>query len=95
MPNVSVKVMLFATLMKKYKTEELIVECDGTLKGLIENTVKILGEEFFNDIYDKGYDNIRKDIIFLINGRSIKDLKEEVKLKDNDVISIFPPLAGG
>jgi molybdopterin converting factor small subunit len=32
----------------------------------------------------------------MINGRNIKDLKkEEITLKDNDVIAIFPPLAGG
>lgn len=95
MPNIFVKVMLFATLMKKYKNEELIVECDGTLKSLIENLAKILGKEFLNDVYDEKNDKIRSDIIFLINGRSIKDLKGEVKIENNDVISIFPPLAGG
>jgi molybdopterin converting factor small subunit len=31
----------------------------------------------------------------MVNGRNIKDLKGEIILKDNDVIAIFPPLAGG
>jgi len=30
----------------------------------------------------------------MINGRNIKDLKE-IKIKDGDIIAIFPPLAGG
>ncbi|MEM2341655.1 MAG: MoaD/ThiS family protein [Candidatus Bathyarchaeia archaeon] len=95
MPEVSVKVLLFATLRKKYGTKELVVNCDGTLRSLIENVSKILGEDFFNDVYDKEHGKVRDDLIFTINGRNIKDLKGDVSLKDQDIISIFPPLAGG
>lgn len=95
MLNVSVKVLLFATLRKKYGTKELIVNCDGTVRSLIESISKILGEDFFNDVYDKERGKIRDDIIFAINGRNIKDLKGDIKLKDQDIVSIFPPLAGG
>jgi MoaA/NifB/PqqE/SkfB family radical SAM enzyme len=31
----------------------------------------------------------------MINGRNIKDLEGKIKIKDNDVIAIFPPIAGG
>jgi molybdopterin converting factor small subunit len=31
----------------------------------------------------------------MINGRNIKDLGEKIEIKDNDVIAIFPPIAGG
>ncbi len=43
----SVKVVLFATLRKKYGKRELTVSCDGTVRGLIESLSKTLGEEFF------------------------------------------------
>lgn len=95
MPNVSVKIMLFATLRNKYGRKELTVECDGTLKGLIESASKILGEEFYNDVYDSGSNSVRSDLIFMVNGRNIKDLKGDIELKDEDVVAIFPPLAGG
>ncbi|MBS7640667.1 MAG: MoaD/ThiS family protein [Candidatus Bathyarchaeia archaeon] len=95
MPNVSVKILLFATFREKYHLKELMVECDGSLRGLIESASKILGEEFLNDVYEKERGKIREDIIFMVNGRNIKDLKGNIELKDSDVIAIFPPLAGG
>jgi len=98
----SVKVVLFATLRKKYGKRELTVNCDGTVRGLIESLSKTLGEEFFNDIYDKEHNRVKSNLIFTINGRNIKDLKGSaeldggnIELKEGDIIAIFPPLAGG
>ena len=93
--GVSVKLKLFATLRKNYGVKELDVECDGTIFNLIENASKILGKSFFDDIYDKNQGKVRDNIIFMINGRNIKDLGEKIKLTDNDVVAIFPPIAGG
>lgn len=91
----SVKIMLFATLRDKYKTRELTVTCDGTLLNLIKNATKILGPEFINDVYNRRKRKFRDDMIIMVNGRNIKDLNFEITLKDNDVVAIFPPLAGG
>lgn len=95
MAGVSVKLALFATLRRKYKVKELTVECDGTLEDLIDKASKVLGPEFVNDVYDKARGKLREDIIFMINGRNVKDLKGEVKVRDKDSIAIFPPIAGG
>ncbi len=92
---VSVKIMLFATLRSKYKTRELPVTCDGNLLNMIENASKILGPEFIDDVYDRKRGKVRDDMIIMVNGRNIKDLKGDIILKDGDVIAIFPPLAGG
>lgn len=92
---VTAKILLFATLREKYKTKELTIECDGTLQDLIEKSSKILGFEFTNDVYDNKNRRVKSDIIFMINGSNIKDLKEKIEIKDNDVIAIFPPIAGG
>ncbi|MEM2816779.1 MAG: MoaD/ThiS family protein [Candidatus Bathyarchaeia archaeon] len=89
------KIMLFATLRHKYKTRELTVKSDGTLENLIGNASKILGSDFINEVFDVEKGKIRSDMIIMINGRNIKDLKDEVMIKDNDVIAIFPPIAGG
>lgn len=95
MPSVSVKIQLFATLRDKYGSKEVSIECDGTIRGLVESASKVLGEEFSSDVYDRESDRVRDDIIFTINGRNIKDLKGDVRLENQDVIAIFPPLAGG
>ena len=94
MADVTVKVRLFATLRKKYGVKELTVKCDGTLRGAIENASKIIGEGFLREIYDENQGKVKENMIIMINGRNIRDLKE-IKIKDGDIIAIFPPLAGG
>ena len=37
----------------------------------------------------------RDDRIITINGRNIKDIKDEIRIKEGDVIAVFPPVAGG
>ena len=94
MADATVKVRLFATLRKKYGVKELTVKCDGTLRGAIENASKIIGEGFLREIYDENQGKVKENMIIMINGRNIRDLKE-IKIKDDDIIAIFPPLAGG
>lgn len=87
-----VKIELFATLRDKFKTKSIEVECND-LKSAIINASKILGEDFYYEVFnEKG--EIRNDRIITINGRNVKDL-EMIELKDGDKIAIFPPIAGG
>ncbi len=87
-----VKIELFATLRDKYKTKSVEVECDD-FKSAIINASKILGEDFYYEVFnEKG--EIRNDRIITVNGRNVKDL-EKIELKDGDKIAIFPPIAGG
>jgi sulfur-carrier protein len=90
-----VEIILFATFRDKYGRSRLEVECDGTVRNLIENAARRLGESFLASVYDVGRDKVRDDLIFAINGRNIKDLKGEIELRNGDVIAIFPPVAGG
>ena len=94
MADATVKVRLFATLRKKYGVKELTVKCDGTLRGAIENASKIIGKGFLKEIYDENQGKVKENMIIMINVRNIKDLRE-IKIKDGDIIAIFPPLAGG
>lgn len=93
--EVSVKILLFATLRERYGVKEVDVKCNGTIQSLVENAAKILGSSFINDILSKDGGNVRDDLILMINGRNIKDIKGKVEIKDGDVVAIFPPLAGG
>ncbi|KUO43420.1 MAG: hypothetical protein APU95_06120 [Hadesarchaea archaeon YNP_N21] len=94
MAKVSARVMLFATLRRKYGAKDLIVECNGTLPDLIENVSKILGESFIDEVYDKNRDRVKENIILMINGRNVRDM-EKIEIRDGDTIAIFPPIAGG
>ncbi len=87
-----VKIELFATLRDKYRTKSIEVECDD-FKSAITNASKILGDDFYYEVFDEN-DEIRVDRIITINGRNVKDLKE-IKLRNGDKIAIFPPIAGG
>ncbi|MEM3550456.1 MAG: MoaD family protein [Candidatus Bathyarchaeia archaeon] len=90
-----VKMLLYATLRKKYKVRELTVECDGTLQDLVEKASSILGREFLDEAIEKESRKLKNEIIFLVNGRNIKDLIGEVTLKEGDIVAVFPPVAGG
>jgi len=90
-----VKIELYATFRDKYGRKELVVECDGSIRHLIEEASKILGKNFFDEVYDREKNRVRDDRIFTINGRNIKDIRGEVRLRDGDSIAIFPPIAGG
>ena len=86
---------MFATLRDRYRVRKIVVECDGTIRNLIENAARKLFPSFLASIYDVDQDKVRDDLIFAINGRNIKDLKGEIELINNDVVAIFPPVAGG
>ena len=95
MGEVAAKVVLFATLRKKFGVRELEVKCDGTVRNLIEKASMKLGKDFFEMIYDIDGDSVKDEFLFTINGRNIKDVKKEARIKDGDVIAIFPRVAGG
>ncbi|AEA47908.1 MoaD/ThiS family protein [Archaeoglobus veneficus] len=89
-----VKIELFATFRDKYGTKALEVECDGNLESAFRSAAEILGKEFLEDVFDEN-GKIRQDRIITVNGRNIKDIGDNVEIRDGDVIAIFPPIAGG
>ena len=87
-----VQFRLFATLRDKYGVKEIEVECNGTLRDAVEKAAQKIGQDFVKEFFEDG--RIRNDRIILVNGRHIQFIKD-LKLKDGDVIAIFPPIAGG
>lgn len=80
-----VRVKLFGSLREMASSHIKIVEA-YEVKDLLEKLASTYGQEFYKRTY-----------LILLNGRSIyhyKD-KERTKLKDGDVISLFPPVGGG
>lgn len=90
---IKIRIRLFATLREKYGVDEVIVELDeGDFKKAIEKAGLILGEDFIHEVFNG--ENYRSDRLILVNGRHIQFLND-TRLKDGDVIAIFPPIAGG
>ena len=92
---VRARILLFAALRDKYKVRELEVKCDGTVRNLIESSARILDKDFLNRVYDVSQNKVREDLIFAVNGRNMKDMTEEIEIKEGDAVAIFPLIAGG
>jgi len=92
-----ITVKFFTTLREitGKKEDEIQLSSIITVKELLTRLSKKYGKQFVDYLYDER-GNMRAYIQILINGRGIKDLQGlETKLKEGDVIAIFPPVGGG
>ena len=83
-----VKVKLFANFREAVGSREIEIEAK-TIKellfSLIERYPKL--EEYFSE------DRLKDYVHIMVNGKIIEDLA--TKLKQDDVVAIFPPVSGG
>jgi len=88
----------FHTLFRRYAgTDEVDVDVDRIdILGLLAKIKDILNDNIiFNKVIETD-GTLRKGIIFLVNSQNILDLDNlNTVVKDNDVVSIFPPAGGG
>lgn len=83
-----VKVKLFANFREAVGSREIEIEAgsiEELLSLLIERHPKL--EEYFSE------DRLKDYVHIMVNGKIIKDLA--TKLKQDDVVAIFPPVSGG
>lgn len=66
----------------------------ATLRELLEELFKCYGEKFRRELMLDG--KLSSNVLILVNGRAIEHLNGlKTALSSDDVISIFPKLAGG
>ena len=82
-------VKLFANLRKLAGTKELSIS--GATVGAVLNELVKWNPALDGVILENG--ELRPHVIITLNGHSISDLSMQVT--EQDVIAIFPPIAGG
>jgi len=86
-------VKYFATLRKITGVQEENIKAEN-IRELLDIIIKKYGKEFYNSLYDSN--GFKKGVIILKNGKNIIYINDlDTVLNDNDVVSIFPPVAGG
>jgi MoaD family protein len=82
-------VKLYANLRKLAGTKELIVT-ESTIGAVLNELVK-QSPPLGDVILENG--NLRPHIVITLNGHNAVDLNVEVN--EQDIVAIFPPIAGG
>ncbi len=92
-----VKVRYFAyirQLVQDTREEEFSLPDRATLRDLLMKIVKKYGRSIEKVLFDSMQKKaLNENIIVLVNGKAVNDLKLE--LEDEDTISIMPFLSGG
>jgi len=88
-----ITVQMYATLRERVGKRKVSIDADN-VKDALEGLGKELGNEFREQLYEKG--EIKNYYILLLNGQHIDiERLSQTKLSPGDILYILPPLAGG
>lgn len=92
-------VRFFATLRNISGTREIDLPAPQDIKALLLHFSEIYGKAFDREIWierEGKRKGLIPGVIILVNGRHYAHLDGlETKLKEDGVVSLFPPVAGG
>ena len=74
------------------------MEAEGaTVRDVLNVLCEKFGKDLENLLFDKETKGVSPNILVFLNGRHYSFLPNQMdtELKDNDELSIFPPVAGG
>lgn len=90
------QVKYFAYIRDYTKTKECDEVYKETIKELLHHLSEKYGEKFRNKALKNDGKELGDEIIILVNGRHVAHLGGiDTKLKPNDIVQIFPVVAGG
>ncbi len=89
MPQIIVKYLLWLRDKASTDKDVFIFQSEVTLKELVDKIIEKRPtlKKFLENVFDKN-----NNIIILING---KPGKQDQILRNNDIVSIIPPVSGG
>ncbi|MGQ4832349.1 MAG: MoaD family protein [Candidatus Asgardarchaeia archaeon] len=89
-----VRVLPLARVRAIMGVKETTIEAE-TVEELIKKLIKKYGKNLEAELFDSR-GNLKDYYRIVINGRNIKLLNGlKTRLKDNDLVAIMPPIAGG
>ncbi len=92
----TVTLKTFGHIAVAIEATEMKVDVPGnTVKDLLDALEAKVGEKLTRILYPKG-DQLSDLLYILVNGRNIRHVEGmQTKLKEGDVVSLFPVTAGG
>mgnify|MGYP005836841831 CR=1 FL=1 len=92
----TVTLKTFGHIAVAMEATEMKVDMPGnTVKDLLDALEAKVGEKLTRILYPKG-DQLSDLLYILVNGRNIRHVEGmQTKLKEGDVVSLFPVTAGG
>jgi len=92
----AITVKFFANFREVIGKGQERVEGTKNVASLLDELVRRFGERLAEQLYSPGTRKLRGTVNILVNGKAIRLLQElNTPLKDEDVVAIFPPVAGG
>ena len=94
MIDMSITVKFFANFREAVGVENTEVKEAKDISSMLSALVARFGEKLKEQLYDGK--RLRESVNILVNGRGL-DMEKglDAKLKDGDVVAIFPPVSGG
>lgn len=75
---------------------QMEIENEATVGQLLLRLSEVYGERFSSRVLNPDKKTLTRGLKILVNGRDIDFLQGlETKLKDGDVVTLIPPVAGG
>lgn len=91
---VAVTVKFFANFREAAGVEKTVVEGVTDVSSLLKALVAQFGERLSRQLFDG--EKLRETVSIIVNGRSVNQSQGlRTKLKDGDIVAIFPPVSGG
>lgn len=89
-------VKFFATYRYITKCPSIDISAPDTVLDLLHELVRLYGDEMGDKVLAAGGAELGQDAIVLVNGRHIEHLDGvHTKLAGDDVVAVFPLVAGG
>lgn len=92
---ITVTLKIFSFLREKFGFIVREITCDTTFNSFLLECKKMISTEFVETFFDSASMRPQERYVILVNGTNFLFLSSNWSLKNGDIISIFPPAAGG
>jgi len=92
---ITVTLKIFSFLREKFGFIVREITCDATFNSFLLECHKSISTDFVETFFNSTSLQPQEKFVILVNGTNFLFLPPNWSLKQGDIISIFPPAAGG